>query len=108
VFRCRLAQLVFCPAWNARFNGLFQVSVETFIRVQFRRVTGQVEGFDLLDVRCQPLFDRLAMMHAQVIKNQEDLAPSLLDKCLEKLDKSQVIEVPIDNHPTGFSLISHG
>jgi hypothetical protein len=48
------------------------------------------------------------MMHAQVIKHKEDPASGLLDKCLEKLNKSQVIEVTVDDHPACLSLVSYG
>ncbi len=58
----------------------FQVSIEFFIGVQLWGVAGQVEDFDLLEVLCQPLLDRRAVMHAQVIEHQEDLAPCLLDR----------------------------
>jgi len=35
-------------------NGVFEASVQSFVRVQFRRVTGKVEDFDLLVMLGQP------------------------------------------------------
>lgn len=56
----------------------------------------------------QPLLDRIAVMHAQVIQHQEDLASGLLDERLGKLDKSLMVEVAVDDHPVCLALVGHG
>jgi len=69
VIGCGLAQLVFAAAWYAGCDGMFQVAIETLIRVQLGRVTGQIEDFDLLDMLRQLLFDRRAVMNPKVIQH---------------------------------------
>ena len=95
VFRFCVAQLVFCPARNARFNGEFQIAIKPFIGIQLRRVTGQIENFDLLHVFSQPLLDRLARMYAQVVEYPKDLTPGLLDQSLKELDQAHMAEVAL-------------
>ena len=89
------------------FDSVFEAGVQPFVRVQFRRVTGKVENLDLLAVFGQPLLDRLAVMHAQVIKHLKYLASSLFDKCLQEIDQSIVIEVTVDDLSAGLALIGH-
>ena len=38
VFGCGSAQLIFCSAWDTRLDGVFQVSVEPFVGIQFQPV----------------------------------------------------------------------
>ena len=86
VFRCCFAQLVFSSARNMSFDGLFQVPVESFVGIEFRGITGQVEDFYLRGVLSQPLLDWGAVMHAEVIEHKEDSASCLLDQSLKELD----------------------
>ena len=51
---------------------LLQVGVEQLIRVQLRRVAGQIEDLDLLFVFREPFLHRLGVMHAQVVQDQEN------------------------------------
>ena len=71
---CGGAQFIFCSARDTRLDGLFQVSIEPFVGIEFRRVTWQVKDFDRLSMLAQPLPDRLRGMHAEVIEHQKDLA----------------------------------
>src|ERR1700675_940754 len=59
-------------------------------------------------MRCQPLLDRLAVMHTEVIEHQEDLPSGLLDKRLEELDQSHMVEVAVDDHPACLALVGNG
>ena len=90
------------------FDSVFEAGVQSFVRVQFRRIAGKVEDLDLLVMLGEPLFDRLRVMHAQVIKYEKHFASSLFDKCLQKFDQSFVIEVTVDDLPAGLALIGHG
>ena len=89
-------------------NIVFEAGVESFVRIQFRRVAGKVEDFDLLAMLCQPQLHRLTVMHAQVIKDEEHFASGLGDKRLEKLDQSFMIEVTVNDLPASLALIGHG
>ena len=42
----------------------FQVGVEQFVRVQFRRVAAQIDDFDLVRIFLEPLLDPLGVMYA--------------------------------------------
>ena len=105
---CRLPQFVAFSEWRARLNDLFQVAVETLIRVEFRRIARQIRDFDLSLVHIQLLIDRFAVMHAEIVEHQNDLAARVLDQCLKELDQPRVVEVSDDDHPIGFSLVDHG
>ena len=49
------------------------VAVEILVGVAFRGVLGQVEHFDLILSRSQPLLDSVGLMDAEVIDDEEDL-----------------------------------
>jgi len=87
---------------------VFEAGVESFVRVQFRRVTGKVEDFNLVAMLCHPQLHRLTVMHARVIKDEKHFASSLFDKCLQELDQSLMIEVTVDDLPAGLALIGDG
>ena len=53
----------------------------------FRTITGQVEHLDHFPVFFQPCFDWLAVMHPQVVQNQEDFSAGILDQRLKKFNQ---------------------
>ena len=64
-------------------NGLFEVIVEVFIRIEFRAVSGQIEHFDAFFVLFEPRFYEFGVMDPEVVYNQDDLAFSVLDELFE-------------------------
>ena len=52
-----------------------------------------------------PVFDQLAVMNTQIIKNQIDLFTSILDQPLAKLDKGLPIHCTIIYHETNRTLV---
>lgn len=59
---------------------LLDIPIGYLIWVEIRAVTGQIERLDLLGARNQPGLHRLAVMHAQVVQNQEPLFLAVLDQ----------------------------
>jgi hypothetical protein len=47
--------------------SLLEIGVEQFVRVQFRRITRQVEAFDPAGVLGQPLLDQLSRLLKKAI-----------------------------------------
>ena len=103
-----LAQFVSRPAGNPGFDGLLQVAVQALIRIQLRGVTGQEENLDLFLVCGEPFLHRRAVMDTEVVEDEKDPAPGLPGQCFEELDQPFVVEVAVDNHPTGLALIGDG
>jgi hypothetical protein len=63
---------------HLRADGLLEIGVEPLVGVEFGALAGQVEDLDVLLVLGQPGLHGLAVMHAQVVQDQEDLlAPAL-------------------------------
>lgn len=98
-------ELLLCSTGNFGFDSLFQVTVETLVGIQFRCVTRQVKDLDPLAAFGQPLFDRSAVMHAQVIEHQKDFASHLFEQSLEEVDETLVVEVAVDNLSADLALI---
>ena len=55
----------------SRVNGNFQSVIQIFIRVVFRRVGRQEEHLYLLLILLQPGRSKLAVVHLQIVQNQE-------------------------------------
>ena len=53
----------------------------------------------------QPVLHRLAVMHAQVVQDQEHLAAGVLHQRLEEVDEALVVEGPVDDHPARLALV---
>lgn len=56
--------------WHLGSDHVFEICVESFFRIQLEAVAGQIEHFDVLAMRRQPRFHRLAVMDTQVIQNE--------------------------------------
>jgi len=58
----------------------------------------------------KPFLDGLAVMHAEVVENQEHFLARALpinDQRLEEFDEFLVVKSAIDDHPTRLALIGH-
>jgi len=73
--------------WRDLCHMLLEIGIEQLVRVQLWRITGQIEDLDLVGVLCQPLLNQLAMMHAQVIEDQNDLFLLAVRKPLQKANE---------------------
>jgi hypothetical protein len=71
----------------ARVHARFQIGIQVFVRVQLRRIAGQVKQFNLLGMLFQPRAYPLGVMNAQVIDDQKDLLARVLAQALEKRDE---------------------
>jgi hypothetical protein len=69
---------------------LFQVVIETFIGIQLRRIAGQARDLDDLRMLFEPLLNRCAVMHPEVIEDQEDLGAVEL-ALLEEIQLSHLL-----------------
>ena len=86
---------VFLASWIFVFGGtaaVLQIGVEQFAGIQFRRVTGRIEYFDLVRVLPEPSLDGLGAMRAQVVEDKEDLLERIAAEALEKVDRDAGME----------------
>ena len=88
-------------------NPGLEVTVEIFIRVQLRRITRQIDDLDLVLPALQPSFDLLAVMDAQVVQHQEDLAAGVLDQPRHEPDQDQGAHLLGIGHEAHLTLVSH-
>lgn len=72
-------------------HGELQGVVEVFVRIVFRGVWRQIESFDLRFVALQPSLHQLAVMHAQVVHDEEDFPLRCADQTPHKLNESPLI-----------------
>lgn len=84
---------------------LFEVGVGPFIGIAFRAVTGQVEHLNVLNVFGQPLFKRFAVMHTQVVQDQQHFLLLSLDQSLEEVDQDRRVQRPIQDAPAHLPLV---
>jgi len=95
--------------WDASFVDLvLDGVVEVFVWIQFGAVGWQVKQFDAVLVFSQPFFDGLAVVHAQVVDDEEYLTLTMFDETPKEFDKSVGIERFFERHPVHFSLIADG
>ena len=84
---------------------LLQVSVEQFVRVQFRRVAGQVEDLDLVLVFLDPFGYRLGVMYPQIVQDQQNpLLPSM-HKPLHETDQDLGVQRAGKDLPAHWPLL---
>lgn len=86
---------------------LFQISVESFFRIELWAVTGQVEQINQVLAFSHPCLHKLAVMPAQVVHNKKDFFVRILDQSLQKFNKLVDVEHLINDHPARFTLVSH-
>lgn len=84
---------------------MLEVGIQTFFRIQFGTVARQVEEFDLVLAPSHPRLDRFAVMHPEVVKNQERIFSGVLDQCCYELNEFAGVEGIVDDHPAGLALI---
>ena len=61
----------------------------------------------LLLVVLNPFFYRLAVMHSQVVENQEHFAIGIPDEQLHELDKAVRVKCPVYDHPSALALVGN-
>lgn len=86
---------------------MFKICVEPFFWIQLGAVGGQIEHFDVLAMRRQPRFHRLAVMDTQVIQNEEHFARSVFDQQVKELNQTLMIKIAVNDQPAGFALVGH-
>ena len=69
-----------------------QVGVESFFRIEFRTIAGQVEQFELVFMCFDPGLDRLAVMDTLVIKYQKHFLAGILDQGLQEFNQLVRVE----------------
>ena len=62
-----LEKLLPASGWSDRGNLLFQISVESFIWIEFGAITRQKENLNLSGMLFNPRFDRFAVVNPQVV-----------------------------------------
>lgn len=67
---------------------MLEVGIQPLFRIQFGTVARQVEEFDLVLALSHPCLDRFAVMHPEVVKNQEHLFAGVLEQCCQELNVS--------------------
>ena len=96
--------------WHLRSDGLLEVGIESFIGIEFGAVAGQGEDLDVSLLLGQSRLDGFAVVHAQVVQDEEDLlvpALAVAHQSLQELDESLVVKSAIDDHPMGPALVGH-
>ena len=80
-------QFIAVYRWLAAMDLGLEVAVEVFVGVEFRRVGWQEEEFDVLWVLFQPGADLFAVMHLEVVQNQEDFLACVPDEAGQEADQ---------------------
>ena len=86
-------------------HGALEIPIEVLVRVQFRRVRRQVEQGDLVAVRVDPFSHRLGLVDAEVVENQEDLAPGIADESLHEDNQQGGQHGAVSHHEADLSLV---
>ena len=66
---------------------MFEIGVETFFWVELGAIAREVEQFDLICPLGDPCFHELAVMHPQVVQNQEHFSTGVLDQGGQEFDQ---------------------
>ena len=78
-------------------DGLLEVGVEPLVGIEFRAVAGQEEDFNVPTVLGKPRLHGLAVMHAQVVQDEEDLlasSPTVAPQRVEELPPASELLSP--------------
>ena len=76
VFCGLLQESLPCPPRNACRDGVFQVCIQPFVRIQFRAVARLVEHLDSFLVLFEPFRHGFAVMHFEVVVHPNSPAPA--------------------------------
>ena len=95
------------PYWDSRADGVFEICVEALIWIQFRRITRQIEDFDLVLACLKPRLDQFRVMRPQIVQDKKNLAIRVFDECFKEFDQPVCAKALFNNHPAGFALIGH-
>ena len=66
---------------------MLEIGIEAFIRVEIRAVAGKVKHFNLCCALGQLGFDWLAVVHSQVVQDQENFLWRIFDQGLQEFDQ---------------------
>src|ERR1035441_8053219 len=58
---------------SGRGDSLLEIGVEQFVRIQFRRIAGQIKDLDLVVVLLPSALDQLGVVNPQVVQDQKYL-----------------------------------
>lgn len=89
----------------AAMNQGLQVTIQIFVRVEFRGVGGQEEHLDVFRVLFQPAPNLVAVVHSQVVQNQEHLAPGIPNQACQESNQHRGCHCFPIEHEANFPLI---
>lgn len=89
-------------------NDGLQITIQVFIRVQFRRIGRKIEDLYLFFMFFQPLFNIFAMMNMKVIQNQKNFTPGIFDQPEHKGDQKIGVHSTPVHHKSHFALVGNG
>lgn len=91
-----------------RRDGLLDVGVGHFIRIEFLAVTRKIERFDLVGVLRESFLYRLAMMSPRVVENQEDLLLRGFDETAHEIGQDVAVDRTFKNISAHLPFVGHG
>ena len=66
---------------------MLQIGIEPFLGIELRAIAGQVKKLNLILPFCPPSLDQFAVMHPQVIQDQEDFFARIFYQSLQKFNQ---------------------
>jgi hypothetical protein len=88
-------------------DRLLDVSIGHLVGVELGAVAGQVEDFDLGRVGLKPSLHGAAVMHPQVVHDQEDLLLRVPDEPLQEVDEDARVKRAVEDLPAHLALVGH-
>ena len=89
-------------------DGLLQVGVGHLVGVQLGAVAGQIEHLDVLLVGRQPGLDRLGVVHAPVVQDEEDLLLGAAQEPSQNVVQDVGVERAGENLPPRLAVVGAG
>lgn len=83
----------------------FDITVEQFIRIEFRGISGQEEKLDLVAAGFKPVFDLSAAMHRVAVNDEKHLGRRLLDQPLAKANELLGLEATFEHHEAHLAFV---
>lgn len=85
-----------------------QITIEIFVRVQFRGIGREKKEFDVLRIILQPCLDYSGMMDTQIVQNEKDLSLRILEQLLDEFRQHLRIHAVLVHHESHLPLIGDG
>lgn len=86
---------------------LVQICVEPLFSIELRAVAGQVEQLNLALPLSHPRLDQFAVVHPQIVHDQEDFFARILYQGLQEFNEFVSIKCFANDHPARLSLVGH-